>query len=88
MLEPRAKRPRYTRGLLWDEDDDVLSATAQWLLTAYPVLPVPPDEFENIAAVNTINSNPHLFKIITPIKVDRLEQLLVNHETQYFKLDQ
>jgi hypothetical protein len=40
-LEPRAKRPRYTRGLLWDNDDDTLSATAQWSLTAKPVPSVP-----------------------------------------------
>jgi hypothetical protein len=33
MLEPRAKRPCYTRGLLWDDSDDTLSLTAQWSLT-------------------------------------------------------
>jgi hypothetical protein len=25
LLEPCAKRPRYTCGLLWDDDDNVLS---------------------------------------------------------------
>ena len=40
-LEPRAKRPRYTWGLLWDNDDDTHSATAQWSLTAEPVPSVP-----------------------------------------------
>ena len=79
MLEPRAKRPRYTRGLLWDDDDDTLSATAQWSLTATPVPSVPQEEYENRAAVETITSYPHLFKIVTPIKVDRFQSLLAEH---------
>jgi len=34
QLEPCAKRPHYTQGLLWDNEDDVLSATARYYLTA------------------------------------------------------
>ena len=30
----------------------------------------------------TIMSHPHLFKIVTPVKVDRLEQLLTTHPNQ------
>jgi len=40
VLEPHAKRPRYTHRLLRDDNDDILSATAQWSLTADPILPV------------------------------------------------
>jgi hypothetical protein len=40
-LEPCAKHPCYTpcytQGLLWDDEGDVLSATAQYSLTATPV---------------------------------------------------
>ena len=78
-LEPRAKRPRYTRGLLWDSHDDTLSATAQWSLSAEPVPDVPAKEYENKAVVETIASHPHLFNITTPIKVDRFESLLTKH---------
>ena len=70
-LEPRAKRPRYTRGLLWDRSDDTLSSTALWSVTADPVPMVPADEFDNLPAIETIDTHPHLFKITTPIKVNR-----------------
>jgi hypothetical protein len=61
-LEPHAKCPCYTYGLLWDDDDDLQSSTAQWSLTADTVPSVPTEEFDNLAAVNTIWENPHLFK--------------------------
>ena len=82
MLEPRAKRPKYTRGLLWDDADDTMSATAQWSLTAAPVPMVPQDELDNVPAVNTIAQHPHLFQITTPIQVDRFEELLSLHPNQ------
>ena len=40
-LEPHAKHPRYTRGLLWDQSDDTLSATVHWSVTTDPVPMVP-----------------------------------------------
>jgi hypothetical protein len=62
-LEPRAKCPRYTRGLLWDDEDEVLSSTAQYSLTAVPVPRVPIVESANQALMDTIHSNPHLFLV-------------------------
>ncbi|KIM85547.1 hypothetical protein PILCRDRAFT_65877, partial [Piloderma croceum F 1598] len=45
-----------------------------------PPLPSPPvNELNNSVALNTIHENPHLFKIVTPIDVDRLELLLTPH---------
>jgi hypothetical protein len=41
QLEPCAKCPRYAQGLLWDDEDDVLSTTAQYSLTTAPVPQVP-----------------------------------------------
>jgi hypothetical protein len=79
MLEPHSKCPHYTCGLLWDDDDDTLSATAQWPLTAKAVPSVPQEEYKNRAAIETISSYPHLFKIITPIKVDCFQSLLTEH---------
>ena len=81
-LEPRAKRPRYTRGFLWTDEDDTLSPTVQWSLTAKPLPSVPSKEYQNQAAVHTIDSNPHLFEIITPIKVNRFQELLSRHPNQ------
>ena len=31
---------------------------------------VPADEYDNLAAVETISAHPHLFKITTPINVN------------------
>ncbi|KIK87751.1 hypothetical protein PAXRUDRAFT_77812, partial [Paxillus rubicundulus Ve08.2h10] len=43
-------------------------------------LPHPPaEEFSNHEALDTIVSHPHLFKVSTPIHVDRFEALLANH---------
>jgi hypothetical protein len=83
-LEPPAKRPRYTRGLLWDDEDDVLSATAQYSLTATPVPRVPIEELTNKALMNTISSNPTLFKVDCKINVDRFHHLLRSHPNQPF----
>jgi hypothetical protein len=53
---------------------------ALWSLTADPVPPVPDEELNNFAAVDTVQNNPHLFRITTPIKVDKLEALLADHK--------
>ena len=83
-LEPRAKRPRYTRGLLWDDGDDVLSATAQYSLSATPVPRVPLAESSNPVVKQTIADHPHLFKIDCHINVTRFEELLHHHPNQPF----
>lgn len=43
---------------------------------------VPADEYNNVPAMETINAHPHLFKITTPIKVNRFEELLSDHPNQ------
>jgi hypothetical protein len=53
-LEPRAKHPHYTQGLLWDDEDDTLSATAQYSLFAAPLPRVPVNESSNKSLMNTI----------------------------------
>jgi hypothetical protein len=40
---------------------------------------MPDSELSNEAALHTIHSNPHLFKIVTPINVDAFEALLSTH---------
>ncbi|KAL1695676.1 hypothetical protein GGG16DRAFT_40467, partial [Schizophyllum commune] len=39
----------------------------------------PENERQNEVALRTIRENPHLFDIVTPIQVDRFEELLVGH---------
>jgi hypothetical protein len=81
-LEPHAKRPCYMRGLLWDNVDDVLSATAQYLLTAAPVPHVPIEVSTNETLMNTIHSNPHLFKVDCKINIDHFSELIKSHPNQ------
>ena len=48
-------------------------------------LPRPPaEEYDNHDAVSTIANYPHLFRIVTPIKVDRFECLLSSHPNKTF----
>ncbi|PBK98160.1 hypothetical protein ARMGADRAFT_855731, partial [Armillaria gallica] len=48
-------------------------------------VPCPPArEFENMEAVKTVEDHPHLFEIITPIKVDVLEECLESHPNPTF----
>jgi len=47
-----------------------------------PLPHVPAAELNNTIPNTTIASHPHLFKIITPVKVDRLKQLLTLHPNQ------
>ena len=44
----------------------------------------PPDELNNKVVADTIASNPSLFTIVTPINVDRFEELLVTHPNRPF----
>lgn len=62
--------------MVWGNRAKSLSGTALWTETAEP-LPHPPTlEFSNDIALTTIKQNPHLFKVSTPINVDRFENLL------------
>ena len=50
-----------------------------------PPLPsVPKDELKNDVVTKTISDNEHLFHIITPININCLESLLVNHPNCLF----
>jgi hypothetical protein len=85
-LEHRAKRPRYTRGLLWDDEEDLLSATAQYSLTAEPLPCIPLKEALNTDLMNTIRDHPDLFKVDCPVNIERFEELLVDHPNRPFVL--
>jgi hypothetical protein len=46
---------------------------------------VPPSsEFDNKSVMKTIRENPALFKIVTPIQVDKFESYLISHPNPSF----
>ena len=55
-----------------DNQDDVLSVTAQYSLTTVPVSCVLTEESSNKALMETICTNPHLFETDCNIKIDQL----------------
>ncbi|KAJ3808463.1 hypothetical protein F5876DRAFT_67260 [Lentinula aff. lateritia] len=76
--------PRFMRGLGFRDDTTALrSRTASFTEFDNP-LPRPASaEFENLAW-DTIQKNPHLFQVQTPINADRLERMLHAHPNQPF----
>ena len=75
------KRPKYLERSVWTDVDvsPSYSPTAWGTLLDDPLPRPPPEEFANVGAVTTIHEKPHLFRLITPINVDRLEKLLESH---------
>jgi hypothetical protein len=80
------KRPKYMLRSVWTDADTShhLSPTACCTLTDEPLPRPSPEEYTNKGAVATINKNPHLFKIVTPIDVTRFEELLETHPNKPF----
>ncbi|KAI0374164.1 DNA/RNA polymerase [Pilatotrama ljubarskyi] len=76
------KRPRHLRGFLWNPKDAPQSPLAELSESMAPLPRPPPSELENDTAWSTINSNPELFRIVSPVKVDVFERLLANHPNQ------
>ena len=74
-------RPKYIERSLWTDADtcDPISPTAASTLTDEPLPRPPPEELANRDANITIDRNADLFQIITPINVDRFEELLKTH---------
>jgi hypothetical protein len=66
---------------LWDDEDAVLSANAQYSLTAAPAPCVPVAESKNKALANTLLSNP---KVDCKLNIDCFRQLLECHPNQPF----
>jgi hypothetical protein len=77
-------RPRYLRYNIWDSSTDFSPSVSDWTLTAEPLEGPPRSALEDEIVAKTINENPHLFKIVTPIHVDVFEAYLVTHPNQPF----
>jgi hypothetical protein len=82
-IEPKTvnlfKRPKWTRGFLWTCDEVSTTPSASFSEIA-PLLPsIPENELTKRSALDTIAAHPHLFKIVTPIRYNRLSALLRSH---------
>ncbi|SJK99998.1 uncharacterized protein ARMOST_03309 [Armillaria ostoyae] len=76
--------PKYKRGFVFSAADTGRSRAAGCTEFELPVLWPPAREFENAEAIKTIEEHPQLFKIMTPIKVDILEECLATHPNPAF----
>ena len=77
-------RPRYLHYNLWYPDARVTPTIAKWSEMAVP-LPAPPmAKINDLVACQTIAENPSLFKIVSPINMDRFQELLANHPNPLF----
>jgi hypothetical protein len=78
------KPTRYGRSLYWEGSVDGVSRLAHISESLRPLPSVPDDELQNNIVTKTISDNEHLFSIVTPINIDRLAALLVNHPNPPF----
>jgi hypothetical protein len=76
--------PKYLCYNLWGADHESPTTIADWSERALPLPRPPRTEFENEMAVSTLTAHPDLFKIVTPINVDRFELLLADHPNRPF----
>jgi hypothetical protein len=71
---------------VWAEVGDTIpfSPTAASTISDEPLPQPPSQEFDNLDAIITIDKNPDLFRIVTPIDVDQFERLLETHPNRMF----
>ncbi|KIM19761.1 hypothetical protein M408DRAFT_334277 [Serendipita vermifera MAFF 305830] len=77
-------RPRYLRNLLWADECVLSSPSAAHTEIALPFAAPSSTELSNGLVVGTIRSRPDLFKIVTPVNVARLGELLIGHPNRPF----
>ena len=82
-LPPRGVHPKYARDLLWEEDRyPSVRASAELsedTTIASPVPRPPPRVRFHPDFLRTVDNNPNLFAVVTPIQVERFEFLLTEH---------
>ncbi|EGG10461.1 uncharacterized protein MELLADRAFT_93432 [Melampsora larici-populina 98AG31] len=79
----RANGRKFLRGLELEEEASHYSASVEFSITADPLPAAPPLSSDPLAAF-AIKKNPHLFKIICPIKTSRLRLMTKSHPNQPF----
>jgi hypothetical protein len=75
---------RHPHPFIWEGNIEGISHLALISESLPPLPSVPEDELKNDIVSNTISNNEHLFDIVTPINIDRLASLLVNHPNPLF----
>src|SRR6202522_3715746 len=85
-LASESKWPKYMERSVWTDVDTapLVSPTATCTLSDGPLPRPSSHEFLNLDATRTVRDHPHLFKIVTPINVDRFEKLLEAHPNKQF----
>jgi hypothetical protein len=80
------KHPRFTRGIVWEhtlKSSFVCPSTSE--TESAPPLPSPPHAIlSHPSTVFTLREFHHLFAVVTPIDVSRLESLLTSHPNRLF----
>jgi len=76
--------PKYLRYNIWDSGEHFSHSSADWTETASALPAIPRSELANPIVTKTINKNPHLFTIVTPIFVKHFKELLESHPNQPF----
>ena len=77
-------RPKYLHYNIWDPDSEFTPNTADWTLTAKFLERPPQSALDDGPASKTIRENPHLFKIVTPVRIDIFESYLASHPNRNF----
>jgi len=75
---------KYLKYNIWDSGEHFSRSSADWSETASPLPAIPASELANPVVTKTINESPDLFDIVTPIFIDRFEELLNSHPNQPF----
>lgn len=76
--------PRYLRGYSWHVGEQSRNPSVEYTLIADP-LPSPPDSvFRDLDVGDTLLCRPDLFRIVTPINVERFEWYLRPHPNRAF----
>ena len=79
-----AKPINHPQPYYWEGNVEGISRLAHISESLHPLPSVPDEELKNDVVTRTITENEHLFSIVTPINIDRLASLLINHPNPPF----
>ena len=86
-LKTHEVQPRYACNFLWEEDRRPTFLTSADISEYAPPLPDPPPRsLFSSDFLHTLNTHSHLFCIVIPINVDKLEYFLLDHPNRAFVL--
>jgi hypothetical protein len=85
-LPNESSYPRFLRGFVWESStkSHFMSPSATATEFAEPLPSPPPSILNDPATTYTLTHFPHLFRIVTPINIDRFSSLLSTHPNRPF----